>query len=67
VLTPKPLPDSGQIAPPGDLPLNALQKDLVGLANAIGGDPKRPLSDIITVFDAIEVMKRTIGARPFCR
>jgi phospholipase C len=44
-----------------DHPLNKLQKDILGLAIAIGGDPEASLSDIKTVFEAEQFMKRKLG------
>jgi len=67
VLTPRPLPDEGSVARPGDHPLNALQRDIVRLANAIAGDPEDSLSDLRTVWEALKVMQSTMGARPSCR
>jgi phospholipase C len=67
VPAPRPLPDGGEAAQPGDHPLNALQRDLVRLANAIAGDPEGSLSDLRTVGEALKVMQRAMGARPACR
>jgi phospholipase C len=46
--------------------LNDLQRAIVGVAHAIGGESATPLSEGMRVFEAIEHMKRTVGSRAFC-
>jgi phospholipase C len=67
LLTPRPLPDAGQVARPGDHPLNALQRDIVRLANTLAGAPAGSLSDIGTVWEALKVMQQTMGTQSSCR
>ena len=47
--------------------LNDLQQAIIGVANAIGGNPGTPLSETMRVFAAIEHMKRAVRSSSFRR
>ena len=53
---PTPPPDIGH-----DRPLNALQRNVVELGNAVAGDPIRKPGEVLTVFEAIRQMRRALN------
>jgi phospholipase C len=65
VITPRELPNNR--ASNANHPLNDLQRAIVELANVIAGDAGRPVAEAMRVFEAIDHMRRAVGARTFCR
>lgn len=61
VISPRKMPEQKQNAALKDKPLNALQKDILGLAMVVAGGQKESLEGMTTVYQAIEYMKKTIG------
>ena len=62
-LTPRKMPARMEKAERQDLPLNGLQKDILGLANVVAGGEGESLKEMETVFQAIEFMKKNLAKR----
>lgn len=62
-LTPRKMPARMEKAEQQDLPLNGLQKDILGLANVVAGGEGESLKEMETVYQAIEFMKKSLANR----